>query len=65
MKLTVMRIIRDSSCNNGKTCPSLSKTDQGSLVVVGKIVTDSEALGALAIGENEIAAEVPAGLLEG
>jgi hypothetical protein len=65
MKLTVLRIVRDDHCYDGKTCPALSRTDRGSYVVVGKVVTDPEALGALGIGADEMAVEVPAALLEG
>lgn len=62
MKLTVIRVIRDD-CTDGKTCPALADTDRGSCVVVGKVVTDTEALGALGIGDDEMAVEVPASLL--
>lgn len=62
MKLNVIRVIRDN-CSDGKTCPSLADTDQGTCVVVGKIVTDPEALSALGIGSDEMAVEVPAALL--
>jgi hypothetical protein len=61
MRLTVLRVFRE--CTDGKTCPALAVTDRGSYVVVGKVVTDPEALGALAIGDGEIAVEVPASLL--
>ena len=62
MRLTVLRI-ETGSCTDGRTCPTLARTDRGTYVVVGKIVTDSEALGALGIGDDEIAVEVPASLL--
>ena len=62
MKVTVLRVIRDN-CADGNTCPSLAQTDRGSFVVVGKVVTDPEALGALGIGADEMAVEVPASLL--
>jgi hypothetical protein len=65
MKLTVLRVIRDDKCYDGKTCPSLSKTDRESFVVVGKVVADPEALSAIGIGPGEHAVEVPASLLEG
>jgi hypothetical protein len=65
MKLTVLRIVRDDQCYDGKTCPSLSKTDRASYVVVGKVVTDPEALSAIGVGPDEQAVEVPASLLEG
>jgi hypothetical protein len=63
MKLTVLRVIPDASCYDGKTCPSLSETDRDSYVVVGKVVTDPEALSAVGIGPDEMAVEVPASLL--
>ena len=62
MKVTVVRVIRDS-CSDGKTCPTLADTDRGSCVVVGKVVTDPEALAGLGIGADEMAVEVPASLL--
>jgi hypothetical protein len=65
MKLTVLRVVRDDQCYDGKTCPSLSKTDRESFVVVGKVVTDAEALSAIGVGADEQAVEVPASLLEG
>jgi len=67
MKLTVLRVVRDDACYDGKTCPSLSRTDRKSYVVVGKVVTDPEALDAagVGVGPGEMAVEVPASLLEG
>lgn len=64
MKLTVVTVLR-SDCADGKTCPALADTDQGTCVVVGKVVTDTEALAVagLGIGADEIAVEVPASLL--
>jgi hypothetical protein len=62
MKVTVLRVIRDG-CADGNTCPSLALTDRGSYVVVGKVVTDPEALSGLGIGADELAVEVPASLL--
>jgi hypothetical protein len=64
MRLTMIRVA-GGDCPNGKTCPALAKTDRGSYVVVGKIVTDPEALAALPAGDGEIAVEVPASLLAG
>lgn len=61
MKLNVVRVMGE--CPDGKTCPSLADTDRGSCVVVGKVVTDPEALGALGIGAEEMAVEVPSSLL--
>ncbi len=67
MKVTVLRVIRDG-CADGNTCPALALTDRGSYVVVGKVVTDPEALSAMAaahigVGPGEMAVEVPASLL--
>jgi len=62
MKLTVVEVLR-GDCADGKTCPTLADTDRGTCVVVGKVVTDPEALGALGIGADEMAVEVPASLL--
>lgn len=63
MKVTVLRVIRDS-CPDVKTCPTLAKTDRNSYAVVGKVITDPEALSALGVGPGEQAVEVPASLLE-
>ncbi len=63
MKITVIRVIRDGTCADGNTCPSLARTDRSSYVVVGKVVTDAEALSTLGIGLDEMAVEVPASLL--
>jgi hypothetical protein len=62
MKLTVVFVLNDG-CADGKTCPTLADTDQETCVVVGKVLTDPEALGALGIGSDEMAVEVPASLL--
>jgi hypothetical protein len=61
MRLTVLRV--DGDCTDGKTCPAIAMTDRDSYVLVGRIVTDPEALGSLAIGDGEMAVEVPASLL--
>jgi hypothetical protein len=63
MRVTVLRVIADSDCADGKTCPALAVTDTGSYVVVGKVVTDAEALSALGIGPGERAVEIPPALL--
>ena len=62
MRITVIRVMT-GGCSDGKTCPALARTDRGSYVVVGTVVTDPEALGALGIGPDEQAVEVPAALL--
>jgi hypothetical protein len=63
MKVTILRIIRDD-CMDTRTCPTLAETDQGTYLVVGKVVSDPAALGALGIGPGEQAVEIPAALLE-
>ena len=65
MKLTTIRIIRNDSCGDGDTCPTLALTDRDTYVVVGQAVTDTEALGSLRIGPGELAVEVPPALLKG
>ncbi len=59
MRLTQLR----GDCPDGRTCPAVHQTDRGTLMVVGRRVTDGEALAQMAIGEDEIAIEVPEGLL--
>ena len=59
----MLRVIAESDCADGKTCPALAVTDSGSYVVVGKVVTDPEALGALGIGPGGQAVEIQAALL--
>ena len=61
MKLTKLR--GEGHCPDGRTCPALHKTDTGSLVIVGRVVTDPEALAQMAIGAGEIAIEVPESLI--
>jgi hypothetical protein len=61
MKLTKLR--GEAHCPDGRTCPALHQTDTGSLMIVGRIVTDPEALAQMAIGAGEIAIEVPESLI--
>jgi hypothetical protein len=61
MRLTKLR--GDDSCPDGRTCPAVHQTDQGTLVVIGSVVTDPEALAQLAIGPGETAIEVPVSLV--
>lgn len=51
------------SCNDGKTCPALYKTDHGTVVVRGWTVTDSSALEQLGLPGGESAVEIPAELI--
>jgi hypothetical protein len=59
MKLTRLR----GECPDGRTCPSVNASDRGTAVIVGRAVTDPEALAHLAIGPDEVAVEVPGVLL--
>lgn len=69
MKVNILRVIR-GDCDDGKTCPALAETDRDTYLVVGKVVTDPEALNAIKIsameiGPGEQVVEVPASLLKG
>jgi hypothetical protein len=55
--------LRGSECPDGRTCPAVHRTEAGSLLVVGSVVTDEDLLSQMAIGPGELAVEVPAGLL--
>jgi len=48
-------------------CPSVFETDRGTLIVIGRIVQDEEALRLLRgkIGEGESAVELPKAFFEG
>lgn len=63
MRITVLRI-ETGNCPDGKTCPALAATDRRTYLIVGKAVTDPEALGAFGIGDGEVLVEVPASLLD-
>jgi hypothetical protein len=58
MKLTKLR-----GCADGRTCPAVHQTETGSLMIIGKVVTDPEALSQMAIGPDEFAVEVPGSLI--
>ena len=58
MKLTLLGVESD-----GNGCPTLYRTDRGTLVVQGWRVTDGEALDAMDIPGHETAVEIPAELL--
>ena len=60
MRLTKLR---GDTCPDGRTCPAVHQTDQGTLMIIGSVVTDPEALRHLAIGPGETAIEVPAALI--
>jgi hypothetical protein len=52
------------TCNDGKTCPTLFRTDRGTVVVQGWTVTDPELLGQVgAVPDGETLVEVPAALV--
>jgi hypothetical protein len=55
--------LRGDDCPDGRTCPAVHRTESGSLVVIGRVVTDEGMLSQLAIGPDELAVEVPARLL--
>jgi hypothetical protein len=50
-------------CNDGKACPSLYRTDRGSVLARGLKVTDAEALEALGLPDHETVVELPAEML--
>jgi hypothetical protein len=60
MKVTMLR---GEACPDNRTCPAVHVTDTGSLVFVGRVVTNEDVLSQLAIGPGEVAMEVPAALL--
>ena len=55
--------LRGDDCPDGRTCPAVHQTDRGTLMIIGRIVTDPEALAQLAIGSGETAIEVPMSLI--
>ena len=58
-----LRKVAGETCPDGRTCPAVHHSDRQTLVIVGRVVTEPEALGVLAIGPDETAIEVPASLL--
>lgn len=51
-------------CNDVKTCPTLYRTDRGTVIVQGWNVTDEEALGQLgALASGESVVEIPVELV--
>lgn len=58
LRLTHVR----GTCPDGRTCPAALASNAGKVYVVGKRVTDPEALAQMAIGHDEIAIEVPESL---
>jgi hypothetical protein len=51
------------NCNDGKTCPTLYRTDRGTVVVRGWTITDSAALDELDLPGGESAVEIPVELI--
>lgn len=58
-----LAMLRGDYCPDGRTCAAVHQTETGSLMIVGRAVTDEDALSQMAIGPGEIAVEVPAALL--
>lgn len=61
MRLTRLRGL----CPDTDTCPTLFRSDRGTAVVQGYVVTDPEALAALDLPAGKTAVEVPLTLLTG
>ncbi len=55
--------LHGDDCPDGRTCPAVHRTESGSVVIIGRVVTDEGLLAQLAIGPGERAVEVPADLL--
>jgi len=55
--------LRGVACPDGRTCPAVHQTGRGTLMIIGSVVTDPEALAQLAIGPGETAIEVPVSLV--
>jgi hypothetical protein len=58
-----LRKLRGDNCPDGRTCPAVHQTDRDTLMIVGSVVTDPEALAQMAIGPGETAIEVPLSLV--
>ena len=61
MRLTRLR----GTCPDTETCPTLYRTDRGTGVVQGYVVTNPETLATLDLPTGEVAVEVPLSLLTG
>jgi hypothetical protein len=57
-----MELRQVAGCSGG-TCPALFRTDRGTYVVQGAIVTDPDVVAAMDLPAHETAVEVPAELL--
>jgi hypothetical protein len=58
-----MRLTRLAGGCEGGTCPTVYRTDWGTLVVQGAVVADPEALSSVDLPAHETLVEVPADLL--
>lgn len=55
--------VRGEVCGDGRTCPAVYKSNRGTFFVVGKRAPDPAALAQMAIGDDELAVEIPGSLL--
>jgi hypothetical protein len=62
-KGSAMRLTRLAGGCEGGTCPTVYRTDRGTLVVQGTVVADPEALSGVDLPAHETLVEVPADLL--
>lgn len=61
--VTLIKIRGEDDCPSGRTCPAVHRSDRATLMIIGNLVTDPEALGQMDIGPGEVAVEIPASLL--
>lgn len=57
MALELTRIA--GNCADGRTCPARYRTNRGTIMTVGKRVTDSAELALMPVGPDEVVNEVP------
>ncbi len=50
-------------CPDNRTCPAVRRTNRGSLMITGRLVTDPAEMAKLKIGPGEVAVEVPQSLM--
>jgi hypothetical protein len=60
-----LSFIRKTALSGDSNCPSLYRTDRGTFVVQGWVVTDPDTLAQLDIPEGEAVVEVPVDVLMG
>jgi hypothetical protein len=59
-----MHLIRlRGDCPDGTTCPTVYRTDRGTLAVVGSTITDPDVLAELGLPAHESIVEIPLSLL--